>query len=510
MSAHSRSGSDRFLRTDDVREDLTGRTLRGGLVTIVSQALRFLISLAATVVLARLLTPRDYGLIGMIGAVISFFSIFKDLGLDSAIIQREHITGDQISTLFWINAGMGLVLALVAVGIAPAVAWFYDEPSLTWVAAVSALPFLIGGTIVQHEALLRRQMRFARLAAVEIISLLVASTVSIFLAWHQASYWALVFGQLAAAVTRTVGFWVSLDWRPRLRVRFSGMRSLLAFGGNLTGFAFVNYFARNLDNLLIGRYWGPYQLGLYSRAYQLLMLPMEQINGPITAVAVPALSRLADSPDRYRQAYLRILEKVAMVTMPLMALLVMTSDWTVEVILGPQWRAVSPIFALLGIVGIVQPIASTAGWLFITQGRAGDMFRWALLGGTLTIASIIVGLPWGALGVAASYSLTGLFVVIPLLWWFVGRKGPVRMLDFYRTLGPSAAAVISIVTALFIFRRALSVSSSVLGLLAAAGITTCLALLVLSAFRSGRAALRDVRASLSLLARRQGAVQADS
>jgi PST family polysaccharide transporter len=181
-----------------VNGDLAGHA-RGGVATLVSQVLRFLIGIVATVVLARLLTPRDYGLIGMVGAVTSFFGIFRDLGLDSALIQRAQVTAGQLSSLFWINAGMGLTLALMTVAIAPAVAWFYGEPSLMWVTAVSALPFLLGGTIVQHEALLRRQMRFARLAAVDIGSLLAASGVGIFLAWHQASHWALVFGQLAAA-----------------------------------------------------------------------------------------------------------------------------------------------------------------------------------------------------------------------------------------------------------------------------------------------------------------------
>ena len=485
--------------SDSLMGDLAGRTLRGSLATIASQALRLLISIVATVVLARLLTPRDYGLIGMVGTVTSFFGIFKELGLDSAIIQRAHVTAEQISTLFWINAGIGLALTLVTVAIAPGVAWFYGEPSLLWITAVSALAFLFSGTSVQHEALLRRQMRFARLAAVDISSLLAASAVGIFLAWHQASYWALVLGQLAAALTRTVGLWLSLEWRPRLRVAFSNIRSMLAFGGNLTGFAFVNYFSRNLDNLLIGRYWGPSQLGLYSRAYQLLLLPIDQISAPITTVAVPALSRLADSPDRYRRAYLRILEKIAIVTMPMMAFLVMTSDWVVEIVLGPQWRAVSSIFALLGIVGIVQPVAGTVGWLFITQGRAGDMFRWSLVGGTLTIVSIVVGLPWGAMGVAGSYSLTSLLVIIPLMWWFVGRKGPVRMPDFYRTIAPSIGAVAAVMVALFVFRRAFDISSRVVGVVAAAGISGCVAFLVLATSNSGRGALRDTKLLASLL-----------
>jgi len=494
---------DSFLHTETVRRDLGGYAVRGAAVTIASQVFRFLISITGTIVLARLLTPTDYGLIGMVVAITGIVAIFKDLGLDAVTIQRSHITEAQLTALFWINTGLGILLALVTMGIAPVVAWFYGEPSLTAIAATSGLAFLLGGIVVQHEALLRRQMRFARLAAVDVAAMLFGYMTGILLAWYGAGYWALVFSQLAQALMRAAALWFCVPWRPRLAAGFSGISSMLTFGGHLTGFAFINYFARNLDNILIGRRWGPHQLGLYSRAYQLLTLPIDQIGNPITAVAVPTLSRLADSPERYRAAYLRILEKIAMLTMPLMALLIMSADSIVNLLLGPQWSDVSTLFAFLGIAGIVQPAASTAGWLFITQGRADDMFRWGLIGGTLTITAILLGLPWGATGVAASYSLLTVVVVTPLLWWFVGRKGPVRASDFYRTIGPPTAAAITNILALLIFRRSFAIQSDVLALLAATGISTSITFVVLSAFRSGRAGLRDVAVSLALLTARK-------
>ncbi|PYN89700.1 MAG: lipopolysaccharide biosynthesis protein [Candidatus Rokuibacteriota bacterium] len=493
------SNPDAIFDTDGVTKDLSRLTVRGTAATVVAQAVRFLIGIAGTVILARLLTPRDYGLIGMVAAVLGFIAIFRDLGLDSALIQRADVTGDQISALFWINTATGAALAVATAAIAPIAAWFYGEPSLTYITIVSALGFVLSGSIVQHEALLRRQMRFARLATVDIGSVLIGSAAGILLAWRGAEYWALVLSQLATAFVRVCGLWACLDWRPRLAPQFAGIRPMLAFGAGLTGFTFLNYFARNLDNVLLGRYWGASQLGLYSRGYQLMTLPIDQINGPITTVAVPALSRLADSPERYRHAYLRIIEKIAMVTMPLMAFLIMTSDWVVEVVLGPRWQGVSPIFALLGFVGILQPIASTTGWLFVTQGRTFDMFRWGLIGCTLTVASIIVGLPWGAVGVAASYSLTSLVVVIPLLFWFVGRSGPVRARDIYRTIGLSLAMVPIVMVTLFLVRRSLGDVDSLLGLAVALGATGCVAVIVLYISASGRAAVRDIVSSVATL-----------
>lgn len=212
-------------------------------------------------------------------------------------------------------------------------------------------------------------MRFVSLAVVDIGSMLGAVAISVALASSGAYYWSLVFGQLALAAITAASVWTLSGWRPGLPTRRSGVRTMLVFRGHLTGFSIVNYWARNLDNLLIGRVWGPSQLGLYSRAYQLLLVPIDQANTPVAAVAVPALSRLGDSPERYRQAYLHILEKLAMVTMPMMAFLIATSDWMVHLVLGSQWLGVSSLFAWLGIAGLVQPLANTTGWLFITQAR---------------------------------------------------------------------------------------------------------------------------------------------
>lgn len=276
---------------------------------------------------------------------------------------------------------------------------------------------------------------------------------------------------------------------------------MLAFGRNLTGFGIVNYFARNLDNLLIGRVWGSQQLGLYAKAYQLLLLPIDQINSPIATVAVPALSRLTDSPERYRQAYLRILEKVTILTMPGVAFMIGTSDWIVQIVLGPQWVGATRIFAWLGIAGLIQPIANTTGWLFISQGRARDMFRWGIIGSSIIVASIVAGLPWGAIGVAASYSLTFVFVVAPLLFWFVGRHGPVRGFDLYSAMAPAVLAAVSVLTTVYVLRRLLVFSRPLYGIAISFVVAAATTLLVLFAFPRGRRVLLDVRRTVILLFR---------
>lgn len=487
------------LRTDDLREELGARTTRGGAVTMASQGVRFAVMLLGTAVLGRLLTPEDYGLVGLVAIVIGFVSLFKDLGLASAIIQREELTQREVSTLFWLNLGFSVVVALLTAAAAPLVAWFFGQPRLTAITMAYAVGFIFGGLSVQPEALLRRRMRFAALAGANVAAVVVNVGSTILLAWLGFGYWALVYGQLALGLAYAVCLWGVCGWRPGAPGRLSEVRALLAFGRDLTGFTLINYFARNLDNLLIGRVWGAVPLGFYAKAYQLLLLPLDQVNEPITGVAVPALSRLNDDPERYRRAYLRLLEKVAMMTMPLMAFMIACSDWIVRVVLGPQWGETARIFMLLGISGLFQPIGNTTGWLFISQGRARHFVQWGLIGGFISVAAIVAGLPWGPVGVAASYSLARVLVFDPLLYWWVGREGPVRMLDFYRTIMPAAAASLCVLAALYAFRQWALFTNPVSQLAAAAVVAGAVAVPVMLAIPAGRRALHDAGKVLLIL-----------
>jgi PST family polysaccharide transporter len=494
----SANDPERYFCTNHLMTDLKGRSLRGGVVTVASQMCKFLLNMAAIVVLARLIAPEDFGLIAMVATVTNLVVVFKDMGLSMATVQRAEINHAQVSTLFWVNVVFSLAIALLIAALAPAIAWFYGEPRLTPITLVLASGLALSGLMVQHEALMRRQMQFTDLATLQIVSMLVGTGTAIVLALHGAGYWALVLKQLAEQITSTVGVWMMCGWRPGLPVRRSGVRSMLAFGSHLTGFNIVNYFARNLDNVLIGWRWGAQPLGLYDKAYQLLLLPIQQINTPFAAVATPALSRLVDSPERYRQTYLRILDKVAMLTMPGVAFMIVTSDWLVRVVLGSQWSDASRIFAWLGIAAFTQPVSNTTGWLFMTQSRTRDMLQWGLIGGFLSVASIIAGLPWGTVGVAASYSISGLVIRTPLLYWFVGRTGPVRTTDFYRTMLPHGCASVGVLLVLFAFRQWVQGSEPIIGLTIALAIAVGITLLVLAVIPAGRLALEDFKVLLNL------------
>ena len=401
--SQEKTDSDDLFDTSNIRSDLKGRAVRGGLVTIAGQFVIKVIQLGSTAVLARLLTPQDYGLFAMIMVVTGFMWIFQDLGLSMATIHRERITHEQINALFWINLGLSLFVMIIVIALAPVLMWFYGEPELLWLVVALSVGFVFSGLAMQLMALLKRQMRFGTLAGLNITALGLSVAAGIGTAWMGAGVWALVYMELTKGLFIMLIVWVLCPWRPSLPIRFQGVGSMLAFGGNLTGFNVVNYFARGLDKVLIGRYWGPGQLGLYSRAYQLMMLPIIQVSAPMATVAIPTLSRLQSDPERFRRYYLKAISFIAFITMPGVIFMVVMSEEIIRLVLGEQWIGASRIFAVLGISALIQPIYNTQGWLHVSIGRTDRAFRWGLVGSAAIIASFFVGVPFGALAVASCY-----------------------------------------------------------------------------------------------------------
>lgn len=427
------SFQNNFFDIEYLKADLKGRSVRGGAVTMTAQGARFFLQMGSTVVLARLLTPQDFGLIAMVTAVTGFVLMFKDMGLSMATVQKAEINHGQISTLFWINVVLSLGVMLVTAALAPAIAWFYGEPRLTWITLALAGAFIFGGLTVQHQALLRRQMRFGSLALIQIISMSVGILTAVIAAFYGAGYWSLVLMQLATAVAGAIAVWVACGWRPDLPVRCSGVRGMLKFGGHLTGFKFVNYFSRNADNILIGKFIGADALGLYAKAYQLFMMPISQIRGPLNQVAMPVLSSLQNQPERYVKYYQRLIDIMATLTVPLTLYCAIEADFLIRTLLGQQWLGAVPVFRILVIAALIAPVAGTRGLVLISHGFSGRYFYWGLFNAILIVTSFIVGLPFGIEGVATAYAVAVYVILIPSLFYCF-HKTSVTPSMFMRTL----------------------------------------------------------------------------
>ncbi len=502
----AQSTPESYFSTEHIKTDIERRTIRGGAATVGYQVAKQAVSIFETAILSRLIMPSDSGLINMVVIVTGFIALFNDMGLSAATIQKERLEQDQVSTLFWINIAMGVILGLITAISAPALVWFYGEPRLLYVTLAIAFGFVFGGMTVQHRALVKRQLRFSTLIRIDMASTIASTTTSIGFAAllpQPLRYWALVFSLLIQGPIEIVGLWLACRWRPSLPSRAKGLRSMLAFGGNLTGFRLVNYMSRNVDNLLIGKFYGPGPLGLYNKAYGLLLLPIRRVSDPFTTVAMPALSRLNDDPARYREFYGRMVALICLVSMPLVAFMIGAADWIIGVVLAPEWAGVSLLFALLGISGLIEPISSTTGWLFVSQGRGREQFRWGFVNTGLMVSAIIVGMFWGPVGVALCYGVTGLLVRTPLLFWFVGRHGPVRTRDLYAHVAPFAVVACTILLALTAFRLTLATHSNLLNVIIAAAITGAVGLATLAVMPRGRMALAAARELPALFSNRK-------
>jgi PST family polysaccharide transporter len=497
---------DEYLDTEHLKDDLGERGVKGGVIQSIAQAGKSVVEIVSILALARLLTPEDFGLLGMVVSVTGFLAMFKDLGLSMATIQREELTHRQVSALFWINLGLSVTLMAIIAGLAPVLAWFYQEPRLLEITLVFAGTFLFSGLAVQHMAILKRQMRFEAVAGIEVTALIVSVSTAIGMAVYfnhadmsELGYWALVTKTILSNVLTAAGVWLLCGWRPGGPAWDEQIKELVTFGGNLTGHSVLNYLSANFDDILIGRYFGARPLGFFRKAHEILRIPLRQINSPIGSVAVPMMSRLVDDPEKYRRTYLRILEKTILLTMPLGVVMIATAEWIIFLVLGEQWLDAGPIFIALGIGLFYKPISNTTGWLFISQDRTHHMMRWGAMGSAMSITSFIVGLPWGPIGVAAAYSVSGAVIRAPILLWYVCREGPVRTLDIYKRCFPFAFGAGTVGVALYAFRRWSGIEHPVYGLLLALAITVVVYLVSLAILPSGRRALADVKTMVKML-----------
>lgn len=440
----SRATDAEYIGTDHLHADLKGRIVRGVMVSGVGQASRVVVNLAATIVLARLLTPTDFGLVAMVTAVTNFANLLRDGGMSLPIVQRKDLTGFQLSTLFWVSAAIGAGLTVVTALLSPALAWVYGEPRLVPITLALAGMFLFAGLGIAHRGLLRRQMRFGALTGIAVVADLVAfaAAVVVALLGLGAGYWSLVILSLLTGAGNALLPWLACRWRPGLAARHCGVGPMLRSGAHLTGSNLLNHSVRNLDNVLIGAVWGAVPLGLYTRAYQLLLAPRQQFNRPLTASAVPALSRLQTDPDRYRTFYLNGVTALAAVSMPVVGFLFVTVHDLIPVVLGPQWTGAVPLFRALAPAALFGSFNVVTVWLFLPLGLTSQKLRANFYGTILILAGLGVGVMWGAIGVALALSLTTVIKRLATVQYACRHAGFISMRDVGRALvGPTLAMI---------------------------------------------------------------------
>lgn len=396
----------------------------------VAQIIKIVVSILSVIVTARLLDPAQYGVAAMVAPITGFILIFQNLGLNQAVVQSKTITDAQTNALFWVNIAASAIVSLVFLITSPLVGLFYGDIRPGQVMAASAATVLITGLSLQHTALLNRNMKFKQIAVVDIANAVTTLGATAISAYLLRSYWAIWIGAFCAAIVNGVMVWAYSPWRPSLKPSFAGIRSLVTFGANVTGFNLLNYIARNVDNVLIAKIWGAGPVGLYDRSYKLMMFPLTNINAPLARVMLPLLARLRDEPERYRNAFLLSVRALMIFSVPGVIAAASTSDRLVPFLLGERWAAAAPIFFWLSLAAITQPLSNATGWLFMSSGSSSRMLKWGLFSSVTTVISFVIGVRWGPVGVAMAY-LIGQLLRTPILYSICTKGTSVRQVDLY-------------------------------------------------------------------------------
>ena len=397
---------------------LSATAARGSAQTVAAQMFRLGLQMIAIVVLARLLTPRDYALVAMVTAVIGLADLLRDGGLSTAAMQAPSLRLGQRTNLFWANTALGTITTLLVVAATPLLVRLYHQEALYAIAPAMACVFLLSGMNTQYRVSLARELRFGTLAMSDVIGQAAGFVVALVLAVLGARYWALVAQQLTVAFTMFAVNLVNCRWLPGWPRRDASIRDFFRFGFKVFASDALNYGAQSVDQVLLGATQPPQVLGVYNRAAQIVVTPLTQVNWPLGRIAIPMLSRAQYDDEQFERAAGKAQLVGSYVTASVLAVVAGLAGPITALLLGRSWSAVAPILAVLAVGGVFRSVAHLNQWLFLSRGRPGAQLKLDLWTKPLMVAIIVAGLPWGAIGVAtagvaawAGYWVVGVVVV---------------------------------------------------------------------------------------------------
>ncbi len=430
---------------------LKQKTIKGLFWSGASQAGKQISQFIITAILARLLSPNDFGLLAMATVFINFGMIFSEMGISSALIQKQDTHDRHFYSAFWLNVVVGVVLTLIFIAISPLIAWFYKKPELQIILTVISVNYFISSFVVIQQTILTKEMDFKSLAIRDIIAIILSGGVGIFMAYHGFGVWSLVFQSVVFTLSNAILLWTLSSWRPKFQFAKSDIKDIFKFGANITGFNIVNYFARNIDQLLIGKFLGSQALGYYSLAYKILLYPLQFMSGVIVRVVFPAFSKLQNNIDKLRISYMKMIKFLSLITFPMIFVLYGISTEFILTIFGSKWAPVITLFKIFAFCGPFQSLITVNGTIYLSIGRSDVQFRMQLIGTLVTTICVIFGLQYGVVGVAFAYTIQSILYLQYAL--FVSRSMIcLKSKDFYSLLKAPLLISSIIIILLYIYK----------------------------------------------------------
>lgn len=389
------------------------------LARILTQALRF----AVSVLLARWLSPEAFGIVAVALTTVAAMEIVKDMGTGAAVIQRPEVDQTLLSTVFVVNVVAGVLGAGLMVVGATLIAGLFGAPGAAPAVRALSLILVMGGLTLTHHAMLRRTMKFARVAAVEVTGAVTMASVSIVLAILGYGVWSLVWGNVAGAAIGGVVAWVVSGWRPSARFSWPALRSIARFSLGTMAYNVCTFALQNVDKVLVGRLLGTAPLGVYSLGQRTVSYPVASISQTLMTVLFPALARVQNDPAALRRGYTLAVGAIAFITLPIMLGVAAVATPLVAVLLGPQWTELVPLLWFMAPAGALQAVLSAVNSIYSAKGKADWMFYWGAASGVVQIIAYVIGLQWGLIGLAIAY-LGSQLVLLP-----VGMALSLRLID---------------------------------------------------------------------------------
>jgi len=378
-----------------------------------SQLGRQVIQYTTTIILAALLTPSDFGLMAMAIVIIGFLDIFKDLGTAAAIIQNQDLTEEALSSIFWVNVGFGILVAVLVFLAAPLGAEFYNNMKVENLLKVLSISFILSSFSIVHRKLLEKELKFDSLAKIELVAVITGAIVGISLALLKFGVWSLVFQSLTVAFVTTSLLWIVNTWKPLFFFSYGEIKPVVSYSLNLLGYNVFNYFVRNTDYLIIGKFLGERELGHYYLAYKIMLYPLQNISLVVSRVMFPIYSKIQNDNERFKNIYTKVTNAISFLTFPLMVSVFALSDLFSITFFNNKWDTalLAILLMILAPVGLIQSVATTTGSIYQAKGRTDWMFRWGVISGVIYVTGFFIGLNWGVVGVAVSYLISSIILL---------------------------------------------------------------------------------------------------
>ncbi|MEM7129585.1 MAG: lipopolysaccharide biosynthesis protein [Chloroflexota bacterium] len=399
----------------------------------ISQLTSFVVRFIIGIVLARLLVPADFGLVGMVSVLTGYARVVANFGISGAVIQSKMVDDTLLSSIFWLNLGLGILLTVIFTVCAPAISLFYAEPQLALIIPLIALGFTIDTSCILHKVIYKRQVDFKIVAQSDLWGIFGSSLIAISMAYLGFGVWSLVAQVLTNSLLSSIYVWYSNRWRPKFIFKWTAIESLMGFSIGMFGVSSLNYWTNNIDNLLVGRVLGASSMGIYVRSYALMLMPISNVGTTISEVLFSSWSTVRDNNAKLRQLYLRSIGAISIIVFPLIIGLIVTCERFVRVVYGEQWIEMIPLVQIMCIASVFRLLEIFNRNIFRSKGETVQEFRLLLILRSIVIVSIIIGLRWGLLGVAIGYTISTALTFIPF-FYFSTRLIELNFFDVIRCL----------------------------------------------------------------------------